>query len=338
MPRWVVCAAFALWCGSAATNHAAENLYNETPSCDAADATAACGCNQCSPLESACDCGGDLPECCDFFNGRKRILGMLPSDHCFDSFISPISNPFYFEDPRSLTEVRGIFIDNSLPANVGNGDVQIWAAQFRGRITDRWSVIAPRLAYFQVNQSDTGAPSGFVSAPVGAKYNLVRDVPRQFLLTAGLTYFIPGSAQAQSNFGTGDFHLFLTGGKRIGNGHWISGSGFRLPTDTNWGTQMWYWSNQWDYELPGHIYPLIGLNWYHWMRSAGIQSGIPFTTLDILNLPANGIAGSNVVTSCIGAKWKPSGNIEIGGGWEFPVTQNGDVLRNRAYADLILRY
>ena len=28
------------------------------------------------------------------------------SDHCFDNFISPLSNPFRFEDPRSLTEVR----------------------------------------------------------------------------------------------------------------------------------------------------------------------------------------------------------------------------------------
>ena len=32
------------------------------------------------------------------------------SDHCLDSFISPVSNPFLFEDPRSLTEVRPIFI------------------------------------------------------------------------------------------------------------------------------------------------------------------------------------------------------------------------------------
>ncbi|HEY3788938.1 MAG TPA: hypothetical protein VGL71_08790, partial [Urbifossiella sp.] len=29
----------------------------------------------------------------------------LESDHCFDNFASPVSNPFYFEDPRSLTEV-----------------------------------------------------------------------------------------------------------------------------------------------------------------------------------------------------------------------------------------
>ena len=104
----------------------------------------------------------------------------------------------------------------------------------------------------------------------------IRDVDNQLLVSGGMTYFIPGSAAQLSIFGNGDFHLFLTGGKQIfGRGHWLSGSGFRLPEDRNWGTQMWYWSNQWDYELPGHIYPLIGLNWFHWMDSAGIGSRIP---------------------------------------------------------------
>ena len=153
-----------------------------------------------------------------------------------------------------------------------------------------------------------------------------RDVENQFLVSAGITYFIPGSPGALSNFDNGDFHLFLTGGKQIfGRGHWLSSTGFRLPEDRNWGTQLWYWSNQWDYELPGHIYPLIGLNWFHWMDGAGINSGIPITGLDLINLPTNGVAGNNVVTNVIGAKWKPSGNMELGFGWEYPLTQNGDI-------------
>src|SRR4029079_18005852 len=93
-----------------------------------------CGCG-----DSCCD------ESCDQGNCGRRVLGLLESDHCFDRFISPISNPFFFEDPRSLTEARGIFIENSLPGLVGNGDAQVWAGQLRGRVTDRISIIAPRL-------------------------------------------------------------------------------------------------------------------------------------------------------------------------------------------------
>ncbi len=290
-------------------------------------------------LLDPCDCACDCPECCDNFQDKPRFLGMLASDHCFDRFISPLSNPFFFEDPRSLTEVRGIFIDNSLPVAIGSGDAQVWAAQFRGRLSENVSVIAPRLGYLQVNQSGGGAPVGFMSAPIGLKFNLVRDVERQFLVSAGVTYFIRGSQDAVSGFGSGDFHFFLTGGKEIfGKGHWLSGTGFRIPADPNWGTQMWYWSNQWDYELPGHIYPLIGLNWYHWMRSSGFGFTGPITGLDLINLPASGVAGSDAVTSVIGLKWKPSGHVEVGGGYEYRVTQNADILNNRVYADLIFRY
>ncbi len=271
------------------------------------------GCAGCESLCDACAKCDDCAECCDSFNGRRRFLGLfLPSDHCFDRFISPISNPFFFEDPRSLTEFRGIYIDNNLPSSLENGAANVWTAQFRGRVTDRWSIIAPRLSYMSID-----GIGGFLSAPVGAKFNFIRDVENQFLVTAGMTYFVPGSATALSNFGNGDIHLFLTGGKQIfGRGHWLSGTGFRLPEDRNWGTQMWYWSNQWDYELPGHIYPLIGLNWFHWMDSAGAVVIPPVTGLDLINLPTSGIAGSNVVTNVIGAvgsqgrtwKWASAGN------------------------------
>lgn len=291
-------------------------------------------------LCNECDCGCDLPECCDCFNGRQRLLGFLPSDHCFDRFISPLSNPFFFEDPRSLTEVRGIFLDNSLPNQVGNGDAQVWAAQVRGRVSDRVSVIVPRLGYLQVNQGGGGgAPTGYLSTPIGIKYNAVRDVDRQLLVSAGLTYFIPGSEAAFSNWGDGDFHLFLTAGKEIFEwGHWLSATGFRLPADTNWGTQFWYWSNQWDYELPGHIYPLFGINWFHWMRSAGVDTGSNVTALDIINIPVVGVAGKDVVSAVAGVKWKPNSHVEVGTGFEFPLTTRTDILHNRLYADLILRY
>jgi hypothetical protein len=290
----------------------------------------------CDPC-GACNC--DCYDCCGCFNDRQRILGLLPSDHCFDDFISPLSNPFFFEDPRSLTEVRGIFIDNSLPSDIGSGDVHVWAAQVRGRVTDRVSIIAPRLGYLNVNQAGGGAPNGFLSAPVGFKYNFIRDVDRQLLVSAGITYFIKGSSGAVSNFGDGDFHFYLTGGKQIfERGHWLSATGFRIPADSNWGTQLWYWSNQWDYELFDHIYPLVGINWFHWMKSAGIPSGIPITGLDLLNLPANGVAGTNVVSGVVGVKYKPSAHWELGAGYEFPLTDREDILRNRLYADLIFRY
>lgn len=301
----------------------------------AADFGSPCAC------QPACDCCEPTFDCCDCFNGRQRLLGLfLPSDHCFDRFISPISNPFFFEDPRSLTEVRGTFLDNSLPSQIDGGDAQVWNGQIRGRVTDRFSVIAQRLGYLQVNQASGGGPQGFLSAPVGVKYNIYRDVASQRVASVGATYFIPSTLGENFQIPSdGDFHLFLSGGTRIyDRGHWVSGTGFRLPANNNWGTQLWYWSNQWDYEIARGWYPLVGVNWFHWMNSSAQNLTNGITGLDLVNLPTAGVAGHNVVTSVVGLKWKPSGHLEVGAGYEFPLTANGDILNNRIYADVIFRY
>jgi hypothetical protein len=332
MKNAIVVATLAWFCLPFGLALSAENYFADSSACSCDDSPIGNSCG-------GCNCPCEAFDCCDCFNDRQRILGMLPSDHCFDGFISPLSNPFFFEDPRSLTEARGLFLDNSLPAAVQGGDVQVGAAQFRGRLTDRWSVIAPRLGYLQVNQAGGNPPAGFMSAPVGVKYNFIRDVEEQFLVSGGMTYFIPGSQGAASSFGGGDFHIFLTAGKEIFDcGHWLSATGFRLPENDNFGTQLWYWSNQWDYELPGHLYPLVGVNWFHWMRNSGNVIGAPVAGLDLINLPVSGVDGTNVVTSVVGLKWKPSCHVELGAGFEFPLTDRTDILHNRAYADLIFRY
>ncbi len=302
----------------------------------AEQATAETG--DCEPgVCDACDASPcDFSDCC---NCGPRLFGFLESDHCFDSFISPLSNPFFFEDPRSLTEARGIFIDNYLPNQISGSELQVWAGQLRGRLTERTSVIAPRLGYVSVHPGGGDSPAGFLSAPIGLKYNLIRDVENQFLVSVGATYFIPGQDRAYSGFGDGDFHFFASAGKQIfDRGHWISGTGFRIAGDNNWGTQMWYWSNQWDYELPGHWYPLAGVNWFHYMSSSGLNATNGIGGLDIINLPTYGVAGTNVATGVAGLKWKPTGHFEVGGGYEFPLTNRTDILADRIYFDMIFRY
>ena len=126
------------------------------------------------------------------------------------------------------------------------------------------------------------------------------------LVSGGMTYFVPGSQGGVANFGSGDYHFFLTAGKEIfGSGHWLSATGFRIPADPSFGTQLWYWSNQWDYRVSGNWYALTGINWYHFMTDSKLNFPAPVTGLDLLNLPVTGVAGTNVTTCVVGTKWKP---------------------------------
>ncbi|MEQ1825795.1 MAG: hypothetical protein ABL921_07600 [Pirellula sp.] len=105
--------------------------------------------------------GCDSNAACDSMGGCKTLgSGLLgyglikSSERCYDDFISPMTNPTYFEDPRQLSEVRFIFINHELPVILGNpaGRIQLYAAQIRVRLTEKLSLIAVKDGYV-VSQS-----------------------------------------------------------------------------------------------------------------------------------------------------------------------------------------
>lgn len=290
--------------------------------------------------DSTYNAGCSSNACCTDTCSLPNILCglVMPSDHCFDSFISPMTNPVFFEDPRQLTEVRAIFLNHKVPLAAGGGDVQVYAAQARARITDRLSIIATKDGYV-VSQNPVVA-DGWADVAAGLKYTLYSDAATQRLLSGGLTYEIPaGTPRTRQGNGDGEFHLFLTGGAEIFEyGHVISGSGFRLPSDSHADSQMWYWSNHLDYQVLQNWYLLTEYNWYHWMKSGdatfapGVEGG------DLFNFGSTGVAGNDIVTGAFGAKYKPNRHVEVGVAWELPLTERRDILENRLTVDAILRY
>src|SRR5688572_11788349 len=63
-------------------------------------------------------------------DGSSRRL--FESDRAFPGFIGPISNPVLTKDPRSLTEVRALFVNNWFPEGntvLGGGELQAYGLQ-----------------------------------------------------------------------------------------------------------------------------------------------------------------------------------------------------------------
>lgn len=289
-----------------------------------------CDCGTCA---SSADCGCCVDDGCGLLG-----YGLIkPSDHCYDDFISPMTNPVYFEDPRNLTELRPIFLQHKVPLAAGGGDIQLYALQFRAALTDRLSLIAPKDGY--AVSTNPLIADGWADVAAGLKYLIYSDPAAQRLLSGGLTYTMPvGSPRTLQARGDGDFHMFLTGGAEfLEHAHVISASGFRLPANDNEGSQLWYWSNHFDYQVLQKWYLFNEYNWYHWMKSgniglAGVEGG------DLFNLGSTGVAGNDIVTGAFGVKMKPSSNTELGVAWELPLTDRRDVLENRITVDAIFRY
>lgn len=282
--------------------------------------------------DNACD------SACPAANTGLLGYGLLKhSDTCFDDFVSPMSNPVFFEDPRTLSEVRFIFLSHQLPGSLGGNSVQVYAMQVRAAITDRLSVIATKDGF--VSTQSPVLDSGYADIAAGLKYNLYRDVCAGRLLSAGMTYEIPmGSTKTLQGNGNGEFHFFVTGARRMGDkSHWISASGLREPNDTRLENRVWYWSNHLDRQIGDRpIYAFTEVNWYN-LLSSGTAFG-PVEGGDLFNLGAAGVTGNDLVTQAIGIKAKPRRSVEAGLAYEFPLTARKGLLENRLTADLIFRY
>lgn len=300
-----------------------------------------CGCGSgglLSGLFGGCDAGCD--SACDAMGCDTGLLGygiVKRSDHCFDDFISPMTNPVFFEDPRNLTEARFIFIHHNLPDALLGNSVNVYAMQFRLALTERLSLIATKDGFI-----DTQSPildSGYADLAAGLKYNLYRDTNNGRLLSTGFTYEIPmGSNRSLQGNGSGEWNFFVTGGTRLGQkAHWISATGIRVPNDDNAENQVAYWSNHWDRQIGDRpIYAFTEVNWYHYM-SSGTAFG-PVEGGDLFNLGSAGVTGNDLVTQAVGAKLKPRRNTELGIAYEFPLTERKGLLEDRLTVDLIFRY
>ena len=180
---------------------------------------------------------------------------------------------------------------------------------------------------------------GWADVAAGLKYNLFKDPRSQRILSAGLMFELPvGSTRTLQGNGDGLFDLFVSAGAKVGNWHWLSTTGFLLPTDTTAESQLWFWSHHWDRRIGcTNLYFLTELNWYHYLKSGdnglpGVEGG------DLFNLGSTGVAGNDIVTGAFGLKYRPNHRTELGVAWENPLTDREDVLDNRLTFDWIIRY
>lgn len=318
-----------------------------------------CGCEPSCDLFccESLDCDGGCDSCC-VSPAPKRgcgaissLLGMIqPSDRCFDDFISPMIDFVHFEDPRTLTELRPIFVNHNFPGRLGpaeipaGGNIQLIALQFRVALTERLSLIGVKDGYIVDNSNgalDGLLNSGWADITAGLKYNFLRDAQSGTLLSGGFTYEIPlGSEGALQSVGDGEFHFFATGGQRFadGNAHFLSSFGWQLPVDQSVQSTTVHWNNHFDVRVTDMCYLFTENSWRHWVDDADHGLALGVSGQDLINLGSTNVDGNDLVTHNLGVKVKPRRNVELGFAYEFPLTGFKDVIEDRYQVEAIFRY
>jgi hypothetical protein len=277
---------------------------------------------------------------------------MFQSDHEFDCFSSPVTQPFYFEDPRALTEVRPFVIWQNTPSSnpIWNGGNNFHYG-VRGSVafTPHISLVVNRLG-FTTLQPDGGVAgfereSGFSEIMIGPKITFIRNETSGTVVAFGLTFDLPvGSSNVFQD--TGDFGLVpyfsiaqTFGRSEYGSFNFMNTTGYAFRLD-NERSESFYSSFHLDYNIGGRFYPLVEMNWRHYMRNGSVRN-INFEGNDLINFGSTGVSGRDELTLAGGTRIVINRYVQWGIALEFNVLNNTDgrhLDRFRLTTDFIFRY
>ncbi len=279
------------------------------------------------------------------FQGRA----MFQSDHKFDNFISPVTNPFLFEDPRALTELRPIIMWQQTPSQnpvFHGGDNFFVGTQARVAFTDWFSLVINRFGgVWMETSSPFGSHDGFSEFWLGPKFTFIRNDRTGTLLAGGATFEIPtGPGKVFQNTGTLGIAPYLSFGQNFlksfpyGSFNFLNTTGYSFSTD-NSRSEYFYSSFHLDYDIGNlhRIYPLIEMNWYHYARNGHPQT-LGFEGADLFNFGSNN-AGHDDFNVAFGGRYVLNKNIQFGTGLQWGLLSPSHHLEGfRLTMDMIIRY
>jgi hypothetical protein len=273
------------------------------------------------------------------------------SDHGLDTFISPVTNPFLFEDPRSLTEVRPIFIYQGIPSrepNFGGGHTTFFGTQARLAFTERWSLVLNKFGGDTIDAKDDPSQfhnrTGFAEIWLSPKYTFYRDVDAGTIAAGGLQFQIPaGSSSTYQNTGTLSLVPYVSFAQnflrdyRFGSFNVMATTGYSFSVNHD-RSDYYYLSGHLDFDVAGlhRFYPLLELNWLV-NTTNGRSTPIGAEGRDLVNFGGQA-SGSGLLTIALGGRVKITETWQLGAAFELPLAGKRDLFDYRFTLDFIWRY
>jgi hypothetical protein len=277
------------------------------------------------------------------------------SDHCFDTvFISPVSNPFFFEDPRSLTELRPIFMwqhtPNANPVFHG-GNNYFLDLQARVAFTPWLSLVIDELGYTWtgIDNPASGYQShaGFSEVHLGPKFTFLRNETTRTVMAGGLTFEIPtGADKVFQGNGTLSLVPYLSLAQNFwrtdyGSLNFMNTTGYAASVNNERSDGL-FSSFHVDYNVGNlnKIFPLIELNWWHYTYNGNVTP-FDFGGSNLFNFGSNNVAGRNDLTLALGARYKVTEALQFGIAPEVNLLNNSSGRHLDAFrltVDMIFRY
>jgi hypothetical protein len=275
------------------------------------------------------------------------------SDHCFDQIMtSPVTEPFYFEDPRALTEVRPIAIFQSAPSHnpfFRGGNSEFFGLQARLAFTECWSFVVNELGIISLNPNDPtpefGRSTGFAEVKMGPKWTFYRNTTAGAVAAAGLTFEIPaGDRSVFQNTGDLGLNPYVTYAQNfgrslnIGSFNFIGTAGYAFATDSQ-RSEFLHTHFHLDYNVLNmhNWFPLVEMNYWYYTKN-GKATDLGFEGADLVNFGSHSTQGRNYLTIALGTRYNFTDNVIGGFAVEWPVSNEKGLADFRLTFDMIFRY
>lgn len=263
-----------------------------------------------------------------------------PVENWLDKTITPVTNPIFFEDAVIRTEIRPIYLHHTIDNGfvTQGGDVNVYALQIRYAITDRLAVIATKDGYIDLNPGAGGDSQGWADVALGLKYAVIDDRENQFILTPGFTFEIPlGNKDVFQGNGSGEWNVFVSAEKGLGDLHLLGNVGFRIPNDTSEESTLFHYSVQADYYLHRYFIPFVSLNGFTVVDEGG---SLPIDTegFDLINFGSSKADGVNQMAFGVGFRSRVLDNVDVGFAWETALGSPKGLFDERITVDVSIRF
>ena len=276
--------------------------------------------------------------------------------------IRPIANPVYLDSADVGMSVHPFFLHHEFPSTVNTtlgpvplgGDAQIYAVQFEVPINEDLSIIAVKDGWIDFNPDNTdegmfSEEDGLADLAAGLKWVVYRE-NESVVSVRGVFELPTGDDEVWQGNGDGSVNPAVTGQCRHGPVQLIGTAGFTVPFDDGEESTMFY--NGWHVSanVGDKLFPLVELNHFRVISEGDgevnftdhVGGGVPgvarFEAVDLINLgAANAEDNADLVTLALGARLRLSDRYDIGGAYEFPLTDEEDsLIDSRITVDLVV--
>ena len=280
----------------------------------------------------------------------------------FDQARRPITNPTLFDLAIPTTNLHGIFLHHMLPDRISaggasvpfGGDVQLYALQLEYALSDRFSIVATKDGYVDMNFDNPAFTdsTGFANLGGGVKYAWLLDPISRTAVSSSLTFEFPtGNSDVFQGEGKGLANMMVSGLKLVDDWQFAGGAGLQVPFSDQQTTMGWVSAHA-SYEVSKWFIPMVEINWFRVLDegdgrgnfgeqlAGGVPGAVQFEGGDLFNLGAtNASDNPDFVSAALGFRSRLTDDVTAGVAYEIPLTdQNASLMDSRITADLTWKF